>query len=325
MRRRDLLIGGVGLAAAFSARTTHAQQPMASARIGWLATGDKVPHHYFDEALRRLGWVEGHNLMITRRVSGHDPQKRIEVARDLVSANPHLIVAAGSTDALPLRSVTQDIPIVVVHGTDLVAAGLVKSLARPQTNVTGLTVIGRELDGKRLELLRELLPNATQVSMLGNSQQLAIYGPRLAGVEALARPLGFNFVRRMAANPEELESAFAAAAVDRDQAILIPFNALTFEGRQTVIALAAQLRVPAMYEFREYVQDGGLISYGAVYRDYFEGSAVLADKILRGASPAELPIQQPTRFELTVNLKTARALGLEIPSALLARADEVIE
>ena len=322
MRRRALLAGGVAGAALLLAGAARAQQPVA--RIGWLATGDKIPHHYFDEALRRLGWIEGQNLTITRRISGHDPQRRIAAAKDLLGANPNLIVVAGTTDALPMRNVTQDIPIVVVHGTDLVAAGLVKSLARPQTNVTGLTVIGHELDGKRLEVLRELLPAATQVSMLGNAQ-LAMYGPRLAGVEALARPLGFGFERRMAASPEDFESAFAAAAAGRDQAILIPFNALTFEGRQAIIAMAARFRVPAIYEFREYVVDGGLISYGAVYRDYFERSAVLADKILRGASPAELPIEQPTRFELTVNLKTARALGLEIAPSLLARTDEVIE
>jgi putative ABC transport system substrate-binding protein len=322
MKRRDLLLGAAATAAVISAGTASAQQP--DARIGWLATGDKIPHHYFDEALRRLGWIEGQNLTVTRRVSGHDPQRRIEAAKDLLAANPHLIVAAGTTDALPVRSLTQDVPIVVVHGTDLVAAGLVKSLARPQTNVTGLTVIGHELDGKRLELLRELLPSATQVSMLGNPQ-LAMYGPRLDGVEALARPLGFVFARRMAATPEDLETAFAAAAAAGDGAIMIPFNAVTFEGRQTVIAMAARFRVPAIYEFREYVLDGGLISYGAIYRDYFEGSAILADKILRGASPADLPIQQPKRFELAVSLRTARALGLDIPSALLARADEVIE
>jgi putative ABC transport system substrate-binding protein len=324
MRRRDFLAGGSALGVLTSARTTGAQQPGAAARIGWLATGDKIPHQYFDEALQRLGWIEGQNLTVMRRISGHDANRRVEMARELAAARLNLIVAAGTTDALPLRAATQEIPIVVVHGTDLVSAGLVKSLARPQTNVTGLTVIGGELDGKRLEFLRELLPGATRVSMLGNTN-LAMYEARLAGLEALAKPLGFAFARRMAGTPEEFAGVFSAAAAERDQAVLIPFNALTFEGRQEIIALAARFRIPTVYESREYVVDGGLMSYGAVYRDYFERAAALADKILRGANPAELPTQQPTRFELVINLKTARALGLEIPPALLARADEVIE
>src|SRR5439155_14928340 len=210
--------------------------------------GDTIPSRYFDEAMARLGWVEGRNLTIERRVSGHDPARRAEVIDELVAAGPELIVTGGSTDALPLRAKTRDIPIVVIGGTDLIEAGLVESLARPGGNVTGLTVLGRELDGKRLELVRELMPKAARVSMLGNPSQRMTQS-RLDAAELIARPLGLTIARRMAAQPAELDAVFAAAAADGDQAILVPFNALTFEDRPRVIALAKRFGMPAIYEF----------------------------------------------------------------------------
>ena len=320
MKRRDVLFAG--LAAPLFARAAVAQP--RNARIGWLTTGDTIPRRYFDEAMARLDWVEGRNLVVERRVSGHDTTRRTQVIAELIAARPELIVVGGVTDALPLRAVTRDIPIVVIGGTDLVEAGLVQSLARPGGNVTGLTVLGRELDGKRLELLRELMPKATRVSMLGNQAQRMTQS-RLDAAEAIARPLAFTIVRRLAAVPAELDAVFAAAASDGDQAILIPFNALTFEDRPRVIGLAARFGVPAIYEFREFVDDGGLASYGAIYREYFKRAAALTDKILKGSKPADLPVEQPTKFELVINLKTANALGLTVPQTLLARADEVIE
>jgi len=320
MRRRDVLLAG--LATPVFARAAVAQP--RNARIGWLTTGDTIPRRYFDEAMARLGWVEGRNLTVERRVSGHDPARRAEVIGELVAAKPELIVTGGSTDALPLRAVTRDIPIVVIGGTDLIEAGLVESLARPGGNVTGLTVLGRELDGKRLELVRELMPKAARVSMLGNPSQRMTQS-RLDAAELIARPLGLMIARRIAAQPAELDAVFAAAAADGDQAILVPFNALTFEDRPRVIALATRFGMPAIYEFREFIEDGGLASYGAIYRDYFNRAADLANKILKGAKPAELPVEQPTKFELVVNLKTAQALGLTVPQSLLARADEIIE
>jgi putative ABC transport system substrate-binding protein len=321
MRRRDLLFSGL---AALSVGRTATAQTVGARHIAWLTTGDTIPRRYFEEALARLGWVEGRNLTIDRRVSGHDPAHRAAVIDQLVATRPSLIIAGGSTDALPLRAATKDIPIVVVGGSDLIEAGLVESLARPGGNVTGLTVLGRELDGKRMELVRDLMPTATRVSMLGNSNQ-PMTASRFEGAEAIARPLGLTIVRRMAATPADLEGVFTAAAADADQAILIPYNALTFEDRPHIISLAARLRVPAIYEFREFVAEGGLISYGAVYREYFERAAVLADKILKGAKPADLPVEQPTKFELTLNMKAAKALGLVLPQSVLARADEVIE
>jgi putative ABC transport system substrate-binding protein len=322
MRRRDFL--GAGLAAVPIVRVAVAQPRPRSARIGWLTTGDTIPRHYFDEAMARLGWVEGRNLVVERRVSGHDPARRARMIEELIAAKPAVIVAGGTTDAVPLRAATRSIPIVAIGGTDLVESGLVESLGRPGGNVTGLTVIGRELDGKRLELLREMMPNASRVSMLGNPS-FVMTAQRLAAAEALAQPLGFGITRRLVSEPVEVDATFAAAAADGDQAVLVPFNALTFENRPRIIALAAKFRIPAFYEFREYVEEGGLVCYGAVYKEYFERAAMIADKILKGASPADLPVEQPTRFELVLNLKTAKALGLEIPPAFLARADEMIE
>jgi putative ABC transport system substrate-binding protein len=322
MSRRHVFAAAAGALVA-AGRIASAQPQAGSARIGWLTTGDTVPRHYFDEAMARLGWVEGRNLVVERRVSGPDPARRAALVAELVALRPALIVAGGPTDAVPLRAATSTIPIVVIHGTDLVESGLVESLSRPGGNVTGNTVLGRELDGKRIELLRELIPTATRASMLGTSR--ADYPPRLEAAQAMARPLGIEITPRIADQPADLDAAFAAAAAAGDQAVLVPFDALTFENRPRLIAAAARSRLPAIYDFREYVEVGGLISYGAVYRDYFARAAALADMILKGASPAELPVEQPTRFELVANLRTARELALPVPPALLARADEVIE
>jgi len=322
MRRRDVLLSGV--AAPLLARAAGAQSESRKVLIGWLATGNTIPLPYFQDAMMRLGWIEGRNLAVERRITGHDPARRAQAIAELVALRPELIVTGGATDALPLRAVTRDIPIVVIGGTDLIEAGLVESLARPGGNVTGLTVLGRELDGKRLELVRELLPNATRVSMLGNQAQ-RMTQPRLDAAEVIARSLSLSLVRRMAAQPAELDAVFATVAADKDQAILIPFNALTFEDRPRIITLAAKFGLPAIYEFGEFVKDGGLMSYGAIYRDYFERAAILADKVIRGVKPANLPVEQPTRFELAINLKAAKHLGLAVPQTLLARAEEVIE
>jgi putative ABC transport system substrate-binding protein len=322
MRRRAFLLGGVAAAAA--ARTAEAQRAPRTARLGWLTTGDTFPRHYFDEEMARLGWVEGRNLTVERRVTGPDPARRNAMIAELIAVQPDLIVAGGTTDLVPLRAATATIPIVVVTGSDLVESGFVETLARPGGNVTGLTVLGRELDAKRLELVRELLPAATRVSMLGIAT-LPTYPPRVAAAATTAHALGLAVSGRMLTQPADLEGAFAAAAAEGDHAMLVPYNALTFENRPLVIAMAARFRLPAVYELREYAAEGGLLSYGAVYREYFERAASLADKILKGTSPAVLPVERPTKFTLVVNLRAARELGLPIPPALLARADEVIE
>ena len=321
MRRRDVLLGIAASAASWRAA---AQQAPKSAHLGFIVTGEAFPRRWFDEAMRRLGWVEGRNLIVERRVTGEDSVRRKTAASELIAANPDVIVAAGLIDALPVHALTRTIPIVVVAGLDLVDAGLADSLARPGGNVAGMTVLSQELDGKRLELLHELVPAVTRISVLdyaGSPRSM----PRVNAIEALARPLGLRVTARLVSKAGELDAAFAASVADHDQAILVQGNPVTVENQPRVVALAAQYRFPAVYERREFVESGGLLSYGQVWQDNFERAAALVDKILKGAKPADLPIEQPTRFELVVNLKTAAALGLTIPPSILARTDEVIE
>jgi putative ABC transport system substrate-binding protein len=273
---------------------------------------------------RRLGWVEGRNLAVERRVTREDPEERKTAAAELVAANLDVIVAAGVVDALPVHALTRTIPIVVIDGVDLVQAGLAVSLARPGGNVTGMTTLGGELDGKRLELIRELVPTAERISVLayaGSPRSI----PRITGFEALANPLGLRVTARLVKEAGEFDGAFAASAADHDQVMLVEGGAVMVESRPRVLALAAQYRLPAIYENREFVESGGLLSYGQVFRDNFKRAAGLVDKILRGAKPADLPIEQPTHIELVINLKTANELGLNIPPSILDRANEVIE
>jgi putative ABC transport system substrate-binding protein len=260
-----------------------------------------MPRHFFDEALARLGWIEGRNLTIERRISGAAGDQEASTAAEIVAWKPDVIVALGTIDARPVLALTRTIPIVVVTSADPVRQGLAASLARPGGNVTGTTAASIELFPKLLELARELVPGAVQISILGDPRNPGYTAPPTAAVEAL----GFTAVERHASRPEDLDHAFAAAALEGDRAIIVQFSAVAFEERWRVTRLAANLRIPAIYPIRDYADAGGLISYGPVIRDNFERAAVLVDKILRGASPAELPIEQPTHFELVINLKTA--------------------
>lgn len=320
-RRRELLFG---VAATAVGRRAAAQEAPKNAHIGFIVTGERFPRRDFDEAMRRLGWVEGRNLTVERRVTGEDTERRKTAAAELIAAHPDVIVAAGLIDALPVHALTRTIPIVVIGGPDLVEEGLVDSLAYPGGNVTGIVTLRGELDGKRLELLHELVPAATQISFLAYAR-LPRSAARAAAIEALASPLGLRVTKRLVGEAGELDAAFAVAAAGHDQGILVESGAVIVENLPRVIALAAQYRLPAVYEWREFAESGGLLSYGQVKRLDSERAAALVDKILKGAKPADLPVEQPTRFELVVNLKTARSLGLTIPPAILARADEVIE
>ncbi len=315
MTRRDLLLAAALLTGVSPAT---AQQPTAHVRLGWLARGDTLPRHFFDEALARLGWVEGKNLTVERRFSGSAGEHERSAAAELVASHPDLIVAMGAADALPLLARTRTIPIVVVTSADPVGQGLAASLARPGGNVTGTSAGTLELFPKLIELVRDLIPGAGRVSVLGDPRSVE---PPVSVGEAL----GLAIVMRRATKPEELDEAFAAAAADGDRAMVVKFAGLTFEERWRIVALAARFRLPAVYPLRDYAEAGGLLSYGPVLRDNFERAAALVDKILRGASPADIPIEQPTHFELVVNLKTAKELGLPIPPLILGRANEVIE
>jgi putative tryptophan/tyrosine transport system substrate-binding protein len=321
VNRHDVLLGA---AAATAAWRVGAQEVPKSAHIGFIVTGEAYPRRWFDEAMQRLGWVEGRNLVVERRVTGEDPERRKTAAAELIAANPDVIVAAGIVDALPVHAQTRMLPIVVISGRDLVEAGLAGSLAHPGGNVTGIVNLGAELDGKRLELLHELVPAATRISFLAYAR-LPRSAPRAAAMEALARPLGVRVTARPVSEAAEIDGAFTAIVADHDQAMLVEGGAVISQNRPRVIALAAQYRLPAIYENREFAESGGLLSYAQVFRENFERAAALVGKILKGAKPADLPVEQPTRFELIVNLMTARALDLTVPPSILARADEVIE
>ena len=320
MRRRELIVL-LGAAASWPA---GAQETPRRARIAFVVTGEAFPRRYFDQAMQQLGWIEGRNLIVERHVTGEDPQRRNAVAAELVTANPDVIVVAGTVDARPVHALTRTIPIVVISGSDLVEAGLAQSLAHPGGNVTGISRSGGELDGKRIQLLRELIPRATRISVLCMARDPRST-PRATAITAIARPLGLQVVTRSVSQPKEMDVAYAASASDHDQAILVMESPLMFENQQRLVALALQYRLPAIYERREFVEGGGLLSYGQVFRENSERAASLTDKILNGANPADLPVEQPAKFELVINLKTAQALGLTVPSVLLARADEVIE
>ena len=301
MKRRDVLLGAAGAAAGWRA---GAQESPKSARIGFIVTGEGFPRRWFEEAMARLGWVEGRSLTVERRITGEDPERRKTAAAELIAGNPDVIVAAGLIDALPEYALTRTIPIVVIGGPDLVEEGLANSLAHPGGNVTGIEILRGELDGKRLELLRELVPAAARMSFLAYAK-LPRSLARATAVEALARPLGLRVNKRLISEAREIDDAFAAIAAEQDQGILVESGALLFENQRRVTALAAQYRLPAVYEWREFVESGGLLSYGQTRRENSERAAALVDKILKGARPADLPIEQPTRFELVVNLKTA--------------------
>jgi len=322
MNRRDVLLGAV-VAAASSWRAS-AQEVTKSAHIGFIVTGEGFPRRRFDEAMRHLGWIEGRNLTVERRFTGEDPERRKTAAAELVAQHPDVIVAAGLIDALPVHALTGTIPIVVITGAHLIEAGLADSLARPGGNVAGMTLLGGELDGKRLELLHELVPAATRISVFAYAGSPRTI-PRIDAIEALARPLGLRVAARLVSQVAEFAGAFAASAADHDQAMLVQGSPVAQENSERIISLATQYRLPTVYDVWTYTERGGLAFYGQVWRENFERAAVLVDKILKGAKPSDLPIEQPTRFELVVNLKTARELGLTIPPSILARANEVIE
>lgn len=317
MRRRQFLAVLSGLVVAVPAA---AQQPRSGARVGWLAHGDAMPRHFFEEALARLGWIEGKNLVLERRFVGSAGERLAADVAELVGLQPDVIVALGLSDARAVLGLTRAIPIVLVTaGKDVVEQGMAASLARPGGTVTGTLSIAGELVPKQVELAHELIPGAGRVSVLIDPRK----DPEPEA--SIGKALGLTIISRHASLPDELDAAFAAAASDGDKAVVVRFSAITVEERERLASLAARFRLPAVYSLREHVEAGGLISYGPVLRDNFERAAALVDKILRGASPADLPIEQPTKFELVINMKAAKALGLAVSPAILARADEVIE
>jgi putative tryptophan/tyrosine transport system substrate-binding protein len=245
------------------------------------------------------------------------------LAAELIARQPAILVAGGgSVSAVAAKAATTTVPIVFTIGADPVGSGLVSNLSRPSGNLTGVTFFTITLGPKRLELLRELLPKAGKIAMLVNPRSL---NPDAKEVQEAARALGQSVHVLDAASEGDVDTAFRSLAQERDDALIVVSDPLFTSRREQIVALANYHRVPAIYPLREYVASGGLVSYGASIKDAYRQSGVYAGRLLKGAKPSDLPVLQPTKFELVINLKTAKTLGLQIPDRLLARADEVIE
>ena len=327
-RRRFLVTSVAGVVAAPLAG--EAQQAARLPRIGYLGQGDPaasivlLAKEAFSQGLREHGgYVEGQNIAIEYRYADLDGLSN--AANDLVRLNVDVIVAAGTPAALAAKRATNTIPIVGRNMADPVADGLVASLARPGGNVTGNTLLAPELGPKRLQLLREVVPGVPRVAVL---QHPGVYGERtmrdmLEGIRAAAAGIELQVLE--ARGPIDFDTAFFAMAKARAGALIILPSPMFYVNHRRLVDLAAQHRLPAIYVFREAVDAGGLMCYGANIPDLARQGTAYVDKILKGAKPADLPVEQPTKFDLIINLKTAKALGLTIPPSLLLRADQVIE
>jgi ABC-type uncharacterized transport system substrate-binding protein len=278
----------------------------------------------FRRGLNEVGFVEGQNVTIIYRWADGQYDRIPAMAADLIRRQVTLILAQAPPAALAARAATTDIPIVFVVGFDPVAAGLVVSFNRPGGNATGMTLMTAPLGQKRLELVRELAPKATVLAMLVNpvSPDAA---PEITDVQAAAQTNGLQLKMFAASTPSDVNNAFAAIAAQRPDALLVGSDPFFLVRRDAIVALAARLRAPAIYPFREFTESGGLISYGTNIANAYRQAGIYAGRILKGAQPADLPVMQPTTFELVINLKTAKTLGLDIPANLHARSDEVIE
>ncbi len=331
-----MMIRGVALVAVLAVSllaaplAADAQQAGKVPRIGFLGVtspSDRPSHlDAFRQRLRELGWVEGQNIVIDYRYAEGRVDRLPDLAAELVRLKVDLIVAsAGTQAATAAKNATETIPIVMIYVRDPVGTGLIASLARPGGNVTGVSgSAGLELFAKQLELLKETVPKIRRVAILSNPDN-AYHQLAIREVNVAARSLGVQLQLLEARGPNEFDGAFAAMAKERVGALLVLSDAIFGSHRTRLADLAARSRLPAAYGVRESVEAGGLMSYGPSFLDLFRRSAAYVDKILKGAKPADLPVEQPTKFELVINLKTAKALGLTIPPSLLQRADKVIE
>jgi len=305
-----------------------AQQPARVPKIGLLATTTQVSVAHaiaaFRQELRELGYVEGKTLLLELRFADGAPERVPELARELVALKPDVIVATTDPAIAVVRRETRTIPIVMAFSSDPAGAGFVASLARPGGNVTGLSTLSAETSGKRLELLRELVPDIARVALLWSPDSrgnLLDYKE----TEVVARSLHVELQSVELYGIEDLDRAFSAVTNGHAQALIVPAgNPVAVARRNQVVSFAQRSRLASIYGAREYVDEGGLMSYGASTVDSFRRAAIFVDKILKGAKPADLAVEQPTKFELVINLRTAKALGLTIPPSLLRRADDVI-
>ena len=326
MRRREFitLVGG---AAAMWPLTSRAQQP-AMPVIGYLSTLSEAQGLHmlaaFSRGLGEVGFADGRNLAIEFRWAEGQFDRLPAMAAELVRRPVNLLLAQAPPAALSAKATTTTIPIVFVVGFDPVAFGLVASLNRPDGNATGMTLMSLTISEKRLEMLRELAPKASVIAMLVNPMTPDAV-PEIGSVQLAAQSLGLQLRIFNASTPSEINAVFSAIADQRLGALLVGTDPFFVDRRAELIARAAQLRVPTIYPFREFAAAGGLVSFGSNIANSYRQAGIYAGRILKGAKPADLPVMQPTTFELVINLRTASTLGIEIPATLHARSDEVIE
>jgi putative ABC transport system substrate-binding protein len=330
--KKIIVLFTVAILIATSVRLASAQQPKKVSRIGYLSAGDAARDSARSEAirlaLRTLGYIDGQNITIEYRYAEGKTDRLPELAAELVRLKVDIIVAAGGTIVIrPAKNATKTIAIVMVgSGADPVEVGLVESLARPGGNVTGITLLSRELGGKRLELLKEAVPKVARVAVL--------YDPAIPGIArevkedlpVAARALGLTIKSREVRAADGLERAFATLSKERPDGLYVPgLGPVMFANVKRTADFALKSRLPSMYQNKEAVDVGGLMSYGADQADSYRRVAYFVDRILKGAKPADLPVEQPTKFELVINLKTAKQIGVEIPPEVLARASKLIK
>jgi putative tryptophan/tyrosine transport system substrate-binding protein len=324
MRRREFvtLLGGAMAAWPFR---VGAQQTAKLPRLGFLTAGTDSPGlPALIESLRQLGWIEGKTIVIEYRYAENRNDRLPDLAADLVHLNVNVIVAAGTLAPLAAKHATTTIPIVMTSAGDPLESGLVASLAQPRGNVTGLSLMMSELSGKRLQLLKELMPGLSRVAVIWNSTNPY---PTIVfkQTQDAARTLGIEVQSLAVKDPADFEAVFELARQKRADALCTIDDPLTVSQLSQIVNFAAANRLPAIYGLREFAKAGGLMAYGASIPDLYRRAATYVDKILRGAKPGELPVEQPTKFDLAINLKTAKTLGLTVPQTLLVAADEVIE
>ena len=330
MRRRDFIagLGGAAMARPLAAR---AQQPNRMRRIGALTGGiesDQVWQSFrtaFEQALQKLGWTDGRNVWIDYRFGAGEIDRYRTIATELIGLRPDVLLAGGTPELAALQQATRSIPIVFTLITDPVGGGFVASLARPGGNITGFVTNEPPLGGKWLEMLKEAAPQVRRVAFLYSPQTNSYAGEFFRYAETAAAAYAVELTAGPVHNDTEIEDALGTLAREPNGGIIVLPSAFASVHRERIIGLAVRHRLPSVSSIRDFVNDGGLISYGNDLDDDFRSAAGYVDRILRGEKPADLPVQAPVRFQLTVNLKAAKAIGLTIPETFLLRADKVIE
>jgi putative tryptophan/tyrosine transport system substrate-binding protein len=327
--KRSLMLFLIVVAPVAQALTAEAQQPTGNVkRIGYMGTGsvssDRNRIDAFRQGLRDLSYVEGKNIVIEYRYAEGKPDRLPGLAAELVRLKADVIVVSGGTSARAAKNATEMVPIVMANVSDPIGIGLVGSLARPGGNITGLTTQAPELGGKRLELLKEIVPKLSRVAAVGNPDTLS-YREQMKEIEIAARAMSLQVQPVEVKGPSDFENAFTAIKKGREGALITLAAPTMVFLRDRLVELAAKTGLPAAYPDSEFVESGGLMSYGATYADLYRRAAIYVDKILKGAKPADLPVEQPKKFEFIVNLKAAKQIGLTIPPNVLARADKVIK